>query len=226
MSDNYPKLWLQKNWNRTAIGRAQQAIENTGNALPCRVVAVNGSIVTVSFEVQSQWTLPNITIPKAESAWIRMPTQVGDLGVTMPSDVYLGGGSGLGGGVADFRQRGNLSTLVFVPVSNSGSPPIDQNAAQIQGPNGAIVRTTEGTTSSIATDQNGTTITFGSVSLVVNASGVTITVGGETFSVGSTGATSSLNMIVPDVIVPNGSVNNHVHGGVTGGSDDTGGMTG
>jgi len=220
MADSYEKLPLQTSQNRLAINRARLEIERQGRALPCRVTAVNGAIVTVEFEMDtSPWTLPPITIPKAESNWIRMPTQVGDFGVTMPSDVYLGGISGLGGGTADFRRRGNLSALVFVPVSNSGSPPIDQNAAQVQGPNGAIIRTTEGITSSIVTDQSGTTITFGSTTLVVNATGITLTVGDQTFVWGGSQATSSLPIKAPDVILPNGSVNPHTH------TDSEGGTT-
>ncbi|HQT24966.1 MAG TPA: hypothetical protein PLK99_00005 [Burkholderiales bacterium] len=54
MADNYSKLWIQSTVNRNAISRARQAIENSGNALPCRVSAVNGSIVTVAFEVEGQ----------------------------------------------------------------------------------------------------------------------------------------------------------------------------
>lgn len=221
MAENYGKLWLQKSSNQIAVTRAQQAIKSLGRALPCRVTAVNGAIVTVAFEVNAApWTLPEITIPKAESQWIRMPTQVGDKGVTMPADVYLGGVSGLGGGVASMVQRGNLSALVFVPVSNSSSGPDDPNAAQVCGPNGAIIRTTTGTTSSIVTDKTGTTITFGETTLTVNAAGVTIKVGEETFTLSTSGVNSTLEMNVPDVIVPNGSVNGHYH------SDPQGGNTG
>jgi hypothetical protein len=197
MSDNYAKLWVQRSANQLAINRARQAIENLGRALPCRVVGVNGSIVTVAFEVNAApFTLPNITIPKSESNWIREPTQVGDLGRTVPADAYLGGVSGLGGGVATLTRPGNLSALVFEPISNKGSPPIDPNASQVQGPNGAIIRTTAGTTSQIVTNTSGTTVTFGtstvvvnasetaltfgSTSLVLNASGITMTFGGQT----------------------------------------------
>ncbi|HGL4258430.1 TPA: hypothetical protein ACKE3D_002110 [Burkholderia dolosa] len=227
MADNYDKLWVQKSANQLAINRAQAAIQKLGRALPCHVVAVDGAIVTVAFEVNAApQSLPNITIPKAESPWIRMPTQVGDKGVTMPADAYLGGVSGLGGGVATLTQRANLTALVFVPVSNASSGPIDPNAAQVQGPNGAIVRTTTGTTSSVVTNQTGTTITFGAVSLTVNASGVTVAVGGETFTFGPTGANSTLPITTPDVVVPNGSVNSHFHGGVQTGTGNTGTMTG
>jgi hypothetical protein len=244
MSDNYAKLWVQRSANQVAINRARQAIENMGRALPCRVVKVTGSIVTVAFEVNSApYTLPNITIPKAESNWIRMPTQVGDFGMTMPSDAYLGGVSGLGGGVATLTRPGNLSALVFVPVNNKSSPPIDQNAAQVQGPNGVINRTTTGTTSSVVTNTSGTTVTYGSntvivnaseialnfgttVSLVLNSSGITFTVDGQTFTINSTSAISGLPITAPDVILPRGSVNGHYHGGVQTGSGDTGNMTG
>jgi hypothetical protein len=225
MSDDFSKLWFQQNLNKAAVNKAQLAIGALGRALPCRVTRVTGAIVTVEFEANTApWTLLPITIPKAESPWIRMPTQVGDKGVTMPADAYLGGISGLGGGTADMRRRGNLSTLVFVPVSNSGSPPDDQDAAQICGPNGAIIRTTQGTNSSIVTDQNGTTITYGTTSLAINASGITLTVNGQTFTWGGAQAVSTLPIKAPDVILPNGAVNPHVHNDPQGGT--TGPMTG
>lgn len=225
MAENYDKLWLQKTSNQLAVTRAQQAIKSLGRALPCRVIAVSGAVVTVAFEVNAApWTLPNITIPKAESNWVRMPTQVGDKGYTAPADAYLGGVSGLGGGVATMLQRGNMTSLVFTPISNANSGPIDQNAAQIQGPNGAIIQTTSGTTSSVVTNQEGTTITFGTTTLTVNAAGITLTVDGQTFVWGSTTATSSLPIHAPDVILPNGAVNPHVHSDPQGGT--TGPMTG
>ena len=197
MPSQFSKLWIQRAQNQTAIQRASQIIQGLGRALPCRVVNVSGAIVTVAFEIQpSPWPLPEITIPKAESPWIRMPTQVGDYGVTMPADVYLGGISGLGGGTADIATPANLSALVFVPVSNSGSPPVDQNAAQIQGPNGAIIQTTTGTTSSIVVNSSGITLTYGGKVVTLNASGFTI-----------------------DGIL----FDTHVHGGVSpGGSNTTG----
>ncbi|WP_027798244.1 hypothetical protein [Paraburkholderia dilworthii] len=218
MADNYAKLWVQKNANQVAINRAQQAIQNLGRALPCRVVKVSGAIVTVAFEVNAApFNLPQITIPKAESNWIRMPTQVGDFGMTMPADAYLGGVSGLGGGVATLTKPGNLSALVFVPVSNSGSPPIDQNAAQMQGPNGAIIRTTTGTTSEIVTNTNGTTITFGNSTAIVNATETALTYGTTSLVLNASGITMTFgtNTIVLDgsgLSINGESYENHTHG--------------
>jgi hypothetical protein len=112
-----------------------------GQALPAKVVSVQGSIVTVSFLVQGPYTLPNVTMPIAGPQWSRAPTQVGDLGVCIPASVYIGGVSGLGGGVADFTQRAPLSTLTFFPVGNANwTAPDDANAWVIYGPNGAILR--------------------------------------------------------------------------------------
>ncbi len=211
MAENSDKLWLQDSLNKLAIGRAATEIFNTGRSLPCRVESVSGALVTVSFQINaSPLTLPQITIPKAESNWIRMPTQVGDLGVTMPADAYLGGISGLGGGTADLTPVGNLSALVFVPVSNSSSNPIDPNAAQLQGPNGAIVRTTSGTESQIVTNDSGTTITFGSNSITLNGSEVSFTAGGKTVTLNSSGFT--IDGILFDT---------HTHGGVSTGSSFT-----
>ncbi len=215
MANNFSKLWIQKLLNSNAIRRAQEEIQSTGRALPCTVTAITGAIVTVEFAMDP-WTLPPISIPKAESPWIRMPTQVGDKGVAFPSDRYIGSLSGLG---LDLNSPpGNLSSLIFVPVSNAKSNPIDPNAAQIEGPNGAIIRTSDGkseikvsptgiestfekatcTLSSSAAnltfdtascDLNGTnaTLSFGATSVVVDASGVTIVAGGVPIKFTSSG---------------------------------------
>jgi hypothetical protein len=211
MADNYLKLPLQSALNKLAVSTARKAIESEGSALPCRVVAVSGSIVTVAFEVNSsRLTLPQVTIPKAESNWIRTPTQIGDFGFTVPADVYLGGVSGLGGGIASMTKPGNLSALVFVPISNKASPPIDQNAAQVQGPNGAIIQTTTGTTSSAVINQSGATFTYGSNTLTINSSGITMVGGGKTVTLNSSGLT------IDGILFET-----HHHGGVTTGSGFT-----
>ena len=230
MADNFDKLWLQKQLNRNAIRRASEAIQATGRALPCSVTAVNGSIVTVKFEVNSTpWTLPPITIPKLESNWIREPTQIGDFGMTVPADAYLSAISGFGGAAPTLARPANLSALIFVPVSNKQSPPIDPNAAQVQGPNGAIIRTTTGTTSSVVTNASGTTVTYGSNTLVINGTEIAGTVGSSSFTITSSQITLTAGG-VPVVINSSGlSINGiqfmaHEHSGVTTGTGNTGGV--
>ena len=180
MADNYRKLWLQSNLNLIASNRALEHIMSTGRALPCRVVKVSGSIVTVAFEVTSDnQTLPQVQMPKAESQWIRVPTQVGDFGVTVPADTYLGGISGLGGGVAQLsQQQGNLSTLLFVPCASVNFSAVNINAAYIAGPQGAVIQSSGG----------------GAI-LNVGTNSVTITVGSKTWMFTSAGFTMSDNIV-------------------------------
>jgi len=174
MGNNYLKNWLQKTQNQQAISRAMQIMQTKGYAFPCRVVSVSGSIVTVAFEIQDDTlTLPQVTIPKAESQWIRSPTQVGEFGITVPADAYLGGISGLGGGTANMTRRGNLSSLVYVPCGSKNFPHVDQNAAYIAGPQGAVIQTQDGT-SSIVVNESGITMTFGGKVVTLNGSGFTI----------------------------------------------------
>ena len=117
MANNAHKLWVQDTINQHSITRVAEAIQNTGASLPCSVVSVSGQIVTVKFEVDSSpWTLPQIAIPIATWSYDWIPVQPGDMGLTVPSDVYLGGISGLGGGVLSKHE------IVFPPVMAIKTP--------------------------------------------------------------------------------------------------------
>ena len=205
--DNFDKVWLQLSLNNTAIRRAQEAIESLGMALPCRVVAVNGGLVTVSFEILSSvWQIPQITIPKNDSPYFQNPTQVGDKGVTRPCDVYLGGISGQGGGTASLQRSGNMSSLIFEPVAPESQTLIDPNAAQIQAPNGAIIQTTSGTTCSIVANGNNIVLTYGSVTITLNSTGATVV---------APTATVDGNLVVSGSITGNGSGGASMQGPIT-----------
>lgn len=143
MSDSAQKTPLARALNRFAEKKAADAIALLGKALPASVAAIAGSIVTVKFEISSGvLTLPNVTVPIAGPEWIRFPTQVGAKGMVIPSDVYLGGMSGLGGGVADLSLQANLSALVWLPIGNADWSATDNpNATVIYGPDGVIIRT-------------------------------------------------------------------------------------
>lgn len=185
IEDNVAGLFLQADLHRIAAKAVRVAMEHLGKRLPCHVTAVSGQIVTVAFDLpqRAPWVLPEITIPKAEGPWINSPTQIGDVGLTIPADVYLGGISGIGGGQATWKRPGNLDALVWVPVAKQSTTVANQNAALVQGPDGAIIQTTQGTRSSVVTDQNGTTVTYGSNTLVVNGSEIAGTVGNTSLSV-------------------------------------------
>jgi hypothetical protein len=115
--------------------KATDNFQNQAKKLPCHVKTVNNDdTVVVTFDIQSDvFTLPDATYPQAFSKYSREPTQVGDKGYIVPNDVNLGGESGLGGGVANLFQRGNLTTGVFHPISNTNNPKRDQNQFLVTG---------------------------------------------------------------------------------------------
>lgn len=181
-NNNSQKTPLGKTLNVFAARKAQDAIELTGKALPCSVVSVSGAIVTVKFEVQSSFTLPNVTMPLFGPEYIRYPIQKGDKGFTIPADTYLGGVSDLGGGTATLAQRGNLSTLVFLPIGSKKWTPVDPNAVTIYGPNGVVLRDTNSKSTIIIlpagiaiTGQNYVNIICGQCSIKMTPSQMTIT---------------------------------------------------
>jgi hypothetical protein len=183
------------------IGRQQalSAIQQTGKALPCRVVeVVSSGIVKVSFEVDAApYTLPQITVPIEYPEYIRYPIQPGDTGMVFPADVRISGVCGLGGGVPTLSQPGNLSALSFVWLgSKNWTATDDPNAVVIYGPDGVVLRDSGSTTK-----------------LVLTPSGVTIT--GNVVVNGTITATG-------DVTGQGTSLHTHVHTGVTGGTSDTG----
>ena len=180
--------------NELALKRAGDAIQLEGKALPCSVVSGNGTFVIVKFEIQSIYTLPQVRVPVASSEYFRMPIQPGCKGVVIPADDYIGGVSGLGGGVAKLTRQANLANLVFVPIGTTAFPSVPDGFAVIYGPTGVIIR-----------DQNsGTVVTITGSGITIQLSGGNVTVSGG------------------DVIAEGISLRHHRHGGVQAGSGQTG----
>jgi hypothetical protein len=109
-----------------------QLIDSKG--IPCHVVKVEKDIVTVAFDTHNGvWTVPTMKMPQAFSSYARDATQVGDHGYAVRSNYYLGGNSGLGGGVADYGPRGNLTPLTFHPISRTQSQTRDYDQYTVTG---------------------------------------------------------------------------------------------
>jgi len=152
-----------------------------GQSWPVSVVSVDGAIVTVVFEVASDFTLPQVTCPIAESRYVRLPVQVGDKGMVVAATARLGGVTGLGAGLAPLVAPSNLGALVYVPLGNTAWPTVDANAVVIQAPNGAKILTDDGTaeiivdTSQVKVIQGSTTVTISGGNVTVDApSNVTV----------------------------------------------------
>lgn len=196
MANDAQKNPFTKSLNEFAEAKIAAALFLTGKSLPARVIAIDGQIVTVNFEVNTAFTLPNdIKIPVATSVYRQEPIQIGDLGVVRSSDVSLGGISGLGSGTPRFPSTtASLEALVWEPVANASwaaSP--DANAYLIQGPNGAIIRDVADncnivldTTKIVVTGKTGLKLVVGGNSVEITASGIaivgTLTINGQPYA--------------------------------------------
>lgn len=137
----------QKNFfMKSLAGHGQAAIEGNANldgkGWPCHVTAVNGSIVTVMFDIlPGNYNLPEVTIPVIGAEYIRYPIQVGDKGVTIPLSVSIRNVTGLGVGLPDLNTPPSLTALVFAPVGNINWEGVDPQVLTMYGPAGVTIRT-------------------------------------------------------------------------------------
>lgn len=226
--------------------KALEEIGKTGQSLPVSVVSVVSSgIVKVKFEIQqpastsNPYTLPNITVPILFPEYVRVPIQPKMKGMVVDADAYLGGVSGLGGGIADLTPRPNLSNLAFMPIGNTAwTPPIDPNSVELYGvgTSGVILRD-GGKVCVFTLTDTGLIITINGVVVFQVAAGVVtvpegLAIGGNiTAEDGSsvyTGNFHTTGTVTADTNVVTGSVDlgTHKHGGVQTGSGETGGPTG
>jgi hypothetical protein len=189
MSGNAQKTPLARTLNKFSTQKALDQIEQRGQGLPGIVKSIAGSIVTIDFQV-SDLTLQPVEMTVFGSEYIRLPIQAGDKGVALPASVYIGGVTGLGGGVSDTTLRGNTSTLIWFPVGNSAwtlPPGADANTLAMYGKTALLLLNSLGGASSVKLTATGITFTFGSASIAMNSSGITLSFGGSSIVISSTG---------------------------------------
>ena len=197
MSDAFLKKPLGQSLNDIATKRAGDAIQLLGKCLPASVVSVQkaGTIVTVKFEMGAiPFTLPKVKMPVLTSEYVRLPIAPGCRGLVIPADAYLGGVSGLGGGVADLSLQSNLGALVFAPIGNIGFQDVASDILTLYGPGGVTIRTASGATK-----------------IELTAGGVTITLSG-----------GNVTVIGGSVIADGINLKTHTHSGVQPGGGNTG----
>jgi hypothetical protein len=198
------KTPLATSLNNFAQKKIEDYLQTQGQILPCSVVAVNGSIVTVNFEVSSpNLTIPQITVPIAESQYTRLPIQVGDTGICIAADTRLGGITGLGTGKAPLGQPSNLGGLVFLPISNKNWFSVNGQYLVLYGPSGVEITT-------IHQD----------CKLTLNSSGITIDLNGGNLIVNNGNTTMNGNLTVNGLIT--GTQGFHITGGTGGTMNITG----
>ena len=223
--------------------QSASAVQSQGRAWPCYVTKVEGSIVTVKFDILTEDALPEVTIPVFGPEYIRYPIQLGDKGFVVPADVSLRNMSGLGlaDTPPDFSNPGNLTALVFLPMGNKNWSAVDGNALVMYGPNGCVIRDT-GSGCVITLTPSGVTTVVGSTTIEVVGSKVTMTTpeviingkltvhglitGDQGFNItgGATTAQVTGNVNIVGTLTNNGKLvgSTHQHSGVTTGSGTTG----
>lgn len=145
MSDGHLKTPLARSLPRAISKGATDLQQLQGKALPASVKAVVSSgVVRVKFEVQSDFTLPDIVVPVLGAQYVRLPIQAGCKGLVIPGDAYLGEMSGLGGGVASLTQPANLGALVFVPIAANGWSASDPDTLRLYGVTKAVMQASDG----------------------------------------------------------------------------------
>lgn len=214
--------------------QAESSIKNKGRAWPCYVVSVDGAIVTVKFEIQTNETIPEVTIPVFGPEYIRYPIQVGDKGFAIPADISLRNMSGLGVGIPDFTNPGNLTALVFMPIGNKNWFDVNGQYLVMYGPEG-VVLSTKNMDCTLTLNSSGITINLNGGNLTINNGNTTmngnLTVNGlitgtQGFNIsgGSTTAQVTGNVAITGTLSNNGKLvgSTHTHGGVQTGGGTTG----
>ena len=217
--------------------RVVDAIQLEGKSLSCHVTAINGALITVQFDLNDIYTLPQITVPLFGPEYIRYPIKVGDLGFCQAVDVSVSYTSGQGGGPPNLSDPASLEALYFMPMGNENWVAVDPRQVTVYAPNGVLIRDTT-SAAQINLHPGDIKITLGDSTWEMTASGVTVTTdtytvnapmiilnGNLTQGTESGGYPATLQgpiTVIHDVVAGGKSLITHIHGGVQTGSGDTG----
>ena len=208
MANDAQKVPLSQSLNSMAFRNAQDATEHLGYSLPCEIVTVNhtDNTVTVKFDVNSGWQIPNVTIPIAMCEYVRVPYQSGDKGYCNAMDTRSKD--------ANMVQVGNLTGLVFVPMSQKTWSITDQNRLTLYGKTAVDIKGTSGGAVTITIYDNSVIIT--------KATTITgnVTINGNLTVNGNITSTGTIRAAV-DMIIGIYNFLTHHHGGVMSGPSTT-----
>jgi hypothetical protein len=221
MAGNAQKYPFVKGMNAFADGKIGGALDLLGKAVPASVVSVDetNTIVTIKFEIQADFPLPQVTCPLVGPEFMRFPIAAGVRGYVIPADFYMGGVSGLGGGTATPTQQPNLTTSVFFPVGNAGfTATDDQRATVIYGPNGVIFRDSKSKCVAKLTPDAFTVTIAGNEVMKLTATSVQFAAGGQFLNLG----VGSNVGIGPNTVIDGVEFLPHEHTDVQAGSGNSG----
>lgn len=169
-----PADWL----SHLARRQASLVDEHRGRALPASVTAVQGRIVTVRLEVDCNPALPPLNVPIAESEYMRVPIQPGCKGLVVSADVSLGQMTGMGARRPALNDSSsNLSSCVFLPLSNAEWEKLDGNMLQLYGVAGVQITDRLNGSSTVTLTKDAVTLSTGAAT--VTLSGGKVEISGE-----------------------------------------------
>jgi hypothetical protein len=146
MADNAQKLNFGGNINTLVVNRVLQHLQLQAGKAPATIVKVDktNTILTLKFETDGTYTLPQVTVPVHGSEYSRFPYKKGDKGVVGAFDLDIGNMTGLGkDGPASFTRPFNLASLMFHPTGNAKFTPTDDQTAKVDyAPTGTVSRDT------------------------------------------------------------------------------------
>ena len=218
MTDYSKKLLFSQNLIGIVDNQIGEYMQASGWELPCTVkeISADGLFVTVDFAItQGQFPIPTITIPIAESEYVRLPIQVGTVGITKKISANIGYISGQLDGVSTMNPYGNLNTaLCFMPVTNKKVFPANANinALLMYGPEGAVIEDLNMgpsgpiTNSRVTVSQTMVRLESGSSYIQINKNGSIVIQG------------TSVTIMGKDFL-------GHTHTGVQTGTSNTGGVS-
>ena len=215
------------------------AIRLQGKNLSCHVTAVQGALITVQFDLNDIYTLPQITVPLFGPEYIRYPIKASDLGFVMAVDVSTSYTSGQGGSAPNLSDPAPLEALYFMPIGNKNWSTVNPSQVTIYAPQGVLLENFPSTNSSINITPSEIVMTVGSCTVTMNATTITmnaptnitlqsptITLNGQMTqgtNAGGYPATLQGPVTVIHEVTANGiPLSTHLHGGVQTGSGDTG----
>lgn len=193
--------------------QAQNANHILPKGVPVHVSAIKQGpgqvdLLELTIDATGPYTLPKIIAPQAHSKYHREPTQVGDKGYYVPGTYYIGGESGHGGGTASLYPRGNLTTGVFHPISNTNWDPKDPNMFLVTGgPAGHTTQSADKTTSMVIDALNNILHTA-SANIGHSAAKALTQIAQETLTHAAMGSNGIINMVVQKALTigaPNNS---------------------
>lgn len=180
MPSNAQKTPFAESLHRFGDIKSQDWLSRLPQDMPATVTGIVGALVQVSIDGNwSPFSIPQIIVPKSESAYAREPTKIGDKGIVRGVNFYVGGQSGQGGGTANLYPRANLTNAVWEPISQKSFATADPNQYTITGGSAGVLIQDATAMCKISITSAGMTVTIGGIVILsVTAAGVIAGFGG------------------------------------------------